>query len=69
MKNFNYEEFSLISCYNPENGRLSMISTLTEELTSLEDELSVETARNALSKLRIISDEEFDTLDFINIFE
>ena len=58
-----------MSCYNPENGRLSMINTLTDELPSLEDELSSETTRNALAKLRTITDEEFDTLDFINVFE
>ena len=69
MKSFNYEELSLMSCYNPENGRLSMINTLTDELPSLEDELSSETTRNALAKLRTITDEEFDTLDFINVFE
>ena len=69
MKSFNYEELSLMSCYNPENGRLSMINTLTDELPSAEDELSAETTRNALAKLRTITDEEFDTLDFINVFE
>ncbi len=69
MKSFNYEELSLMSCYNPENGRLSMIATLTDELPSIEDELSCETASNTLAKLRTITDEEFDTLDFINVFE
>lgn len=69
MKSFNYEELSLMSCYNPENGRLSMIVTLTDELPAMEDELSAETTRNALAKLRTITDEEFDTLDFINVFE
>lgn len=69
MKSFNYEELALMSYYNPENGRLSMITTLTDELPFLEDELSCETARNALAKLRTITDEEFDILDFINVFE
>ncbi len=46
-----------------------MINTLTDELPSAEDELSAETTRNALAKLRTITDEEFDTLDFINVFE
>ena len=54
MKSFNYEELSLMSCYNPENGRLSMIATLTDELPSMEDELSAETARNALAKTACI---------------
>ena len=69
MKCFNYEELAFMGGYNPENGRLSMIATLVEELPSMEEELAVETARSALAKLNTITDEEFDTRDFINVFE
>ena len=69
MKSFNNEELSLMSYYNPENGRLSMITALTEALPSMEDELAAETANNALKKLHTISDAEYDTLDFTNMFE
>lgn len=69
MKSFNYEELAFMSYYNPEDGRLSMIATLAEELPCMQEDLAVETARSALAKLNTITDEEFDTLDFINVFE
>lgn len=69
MKSFNNEELALMSYYNPENGRLSMIATLTEELPSTQDELANETIRKALKKLHIITDAQFDALDFTNMFE
>ncbi len=69
MRSFNYEELSLMRCYNPENGRLSMIAMLNEVLPDTKNKLAIETIRNILGKLHTISDEEFDTLDFVNVFE
>ena len=67
MKYFSYEELAFMSYYNPEDGRLSMIATLAEELPCMQEELAVETARSALAKLNTITDEEFDTLDLSDI--
>lgn len=68
MKSSTNEELSLMSYYNPENGRLSMITVLTEALPAMEDELAAETVRNALKKLNTITDAQFDALNFTNMF-
>ncbi len=67
---FNLEELALMGAYNPENGRLAMIDTLTEELPYMGDELAAETANSALNKLHAVSDAEFDRQNFMaNVFE
>ncbi len=69
MKSFNNEELALMSYYNPENGRLSMIAALTEVLPDTDDEMAAKAVRSALKKLHIITDAQFDALDFTNMFE
>ncbi|WMJ83162.1 transposon-transfer assisting family protein [Oscillospiraceae bacterium MB24-C1] len=62
---FNLEELALMGAYNPENGRLAMINTLTEELTFTGDVLVAETTRSALAKLHTISDAEYSSQNFM----
>lgn len=69
MKSFTNEELALMSAYYPENGRLSMIAALTEVLPDMEDDLATETVGNVLGKLHAATDQEFDALDFTNMFE
>ena len=65
---FTFEEQAFMGGYNPENGRIAMIMTLTEELPYM-GELAAETARSALAKLHTMTDAEFETMLFANVFE
>lgn len=66
---FTFEEQAFMGGYNPENGRIAMIMTLTEELPYMGDELTAETARSTLAKLHTMTDTEFETMLFVNVFE
>lgn len=65
---FTLEELALMGAYNPENGRLAMISTLTEELPFMGEDLAIEATRSSLAKLHVMSDAEFDQCNFTNVF-
>lgn len=67
---FTFEELALMNCYSPENGRIAMISTLTDELSHM-DELSVSLTKTIIEKLHVASDAEFDSLNLMvgtNVF-
>jgi hypothetical protein len=68
---FTFEELTLMNCYSPENGRMSMISTLTDELLHM-DELSASLTKSIIEKLHVTSDAQFDALDLMamtNVFD
>lgn len=68
---FTFEELTLMNCYSPENGRMDMISTLTDELPHM-DELSASLTKSTIEKLHVTSDAEFDSLNLMaatNVFE
>lgn len=65
---FTLEELALMGAYNPENGRLAMIMTLAEDLSFMGDAFAIEVTRSALAKLHTISDSEFESLVFTNVF-
>ena len=62
---FTIEEIAMMGASHPENGRLAMINTLTEELTFTGDVLVAETIRGALAKLHTISDAEYSSQNFM----
>ncbi|MEA5135584.1 MAG: transposon-transfer assisting family protein [Candidatus Fimivivens sp.] len=68
---FTIEELALMGAYHPENGRLAMIMTLTEELPFMGEEIAEETTRSALAKLHTISDAECSSQNFMlaNVLE
>lgn len=68
---FTFEELTLMDCYCPENGRMAMISTLTDESPNM-DELSASLTKSIIEKLYITSDAEFDSLNLMavtNVFD
>lgn len=65
---FTFEELTLMNCYSPENGRMSMVSTLTDELPNM-DELCASLTKSIIEKLYVTSDAQFDSLSMTNIFE
>ena len=68
---FTFEELVIMNYYSPEKGRMSMISTLTDELPHM-DELSASLTKSIIEKLHITSDAEFDSLNLMvgtNVFD
>lgn len=68
---FTFEELTLMNCYSPENGRMAMISTLTDIFPNM-DELSASLTKSLIEKLYITSDAEFDSLNLMavtNVFD
>ncbi len=67
---FTLEELALMGAYHPENGHLAMITTLTEELPYVGDELTGETMQSTLDKLHSMDDAEYSRQNFMtNVFD